>query len=104
MACAGALGFAHPCTRRWFETSFPAPTSAQAKGWPSIAAGDSTLLLAPTGSGKTLAAFLVALDRLMFREAPPPPKRRRKKGEAERWDRGARVLNLTPLKALGVDV
>ncbi len=103
-ASAGALGFAHPCTRRWFETSFPAPTSAQAKGWPSIAAGDSTLLLAPTGSGKTLAAFLVALDRLMFREAPPPPKRRRKKGEAERWDRGARVLYITPLKALGVDV
>ncbi len=84
------LAFAHACTRAWFEASFEAPTPAQAKGWPPITAGASTLLLAPTGSGKTLAAFLVAIDRLMF--APPPPRA------------GVRVLYISPLKALGVDV
>ncbi|MBX3276288.1 MAG: DEAD/DEAH box helicase, partial [Sandaracinaceae bacterium] len=84
------LDFASAPTRRWFETSFAAPTDAQAKGWPPITRGDSTLLLAPTGSGKTLSAFLVAIDRLMF--GPPP--------EAD----GVRVLYVSPLKALGVDV
>lgn len=78
-------------TRRWFESVFGAPTPAQEKGWPVLAAGESTLLLAPTGSGKTLAAFLVALDRLLF--GPPPP------GEGR-----CRVLYVSPLKALGVDV
>ncbi|MEM9071817.1 MAG: DEAD/DEAH box helicase [Myxococcota bacterium] len=86
----GALDFAHPCTRRWFGAAFPEPTLAQKKGWPSIWSGSSTLLLAPTGSGKTLAAFLVAIDRLAFGD-------RAKK-------RGVRVLYVTPLKALGVDV
>ncbi|MCB9594081.1 MAG: DEAD/DEAH box helicase [Sandaracinaceae bacterium] len=84
------FAFAHRCTRRWFETSFAAPTPAQSKGWPPITQGASTLLLAPTGSGKTLSAFLVAIDRLMFGPAP----------ERE----GVRVLYVSPLKALGVDV
>lgn len=81
----------HPPVREWFEASFAAPTGAQAKGWVPITAGRSTLLLAPTGSGKTLAAFLAAIDRLMF--SPEPPK-------AER----CRVLYISPLKALAVDV
>jgi ATP-dependent Lhr-like helicase len=85
------LAFAHRCTRKWFESSFEAPTDAQKKGWPKITAGESTLLLAPTGSGKTLSAFLVAIDRLMFRAD-------------ERRDEGVRVLYVSPLKALGVDV
>ena len=59
--------------RTWFTTSFPAPTDAQAQGWPAIAAGDHTLILAPTGSGKTLAAFLWGIDRLMTE--PVPEKR-----------------------------
>ncbi len=80
-----------PAVRRWFEASFASPTAAQAKGWPSIVAGRSTLLLAPTGSGKTLAAFLAAIDRLMF--SPEPPKNER-----------CRVLYVSPLKALAVDV
>src|SRR3989475_919171 len=77
--------------QRWFEASFPAPTRAQALGWPPILAGESTLLLAPTGSGKTLAAFLTAIDRLMF--TPAPEKKAR-----------CRVVYVSPLKALAVDV
>src|SRR5947208_3299795 len=81
----------HPPVQRWFEASFPAPTRAQALGWPPILSGESTLLLAPTGSGKTLAAFLTAIDRLMFTEAPAKKER-------------CRVLYVSPLKALAVDV
>ena len=77
--------------RAWFETSFAAPTDAQVKGWPAIANGDHTLLLAPTGSGKTLAAFLWAIDRLGT--TAPPPK-----------DRRCRVLYISPLRALAFDV
>src|SRR5689334_23440300 len=78
--------------RAWFESSFTAPTSAQERGWPAIAAGDHTLVLAPTGSGKTLAAFLWAIDRLG--QQPEPAKA----------DRGVRVLYISPLRALAVDV
>ena len=77
--------------RAWFEESFPSPTRAQALGWPPILAGESTLLLAPTGSGKTLAAFLTSIDQLMF--TPPPEGKSR-----------CRVLYVSPLKALAVDV
>ncbi len=78
--------FAEP-TRAYFRGAFGEPTSAQTKGWPPIARGESTLILAPTGSGKTLAAFLSAIDRLAF----------------ARENRG-RVLYVSPLKALAVDV
>jgi ATP-dependent Lhr-like helicase len=81
----------HPAVREWFASSFAAPTKAQQLGWPAIASGDSTLIFAPTGSGKTLTAFLWALDRLMF--TPRPPKEQR-----------CRVLYISPLKALAVDV
>jgi ATP-dependent Lhr-like helicase len=77
--------------RAWFETSFAAPTAAQEQGWPAISAGAHTLILAPTGSGKTLAAFLAAIDRLTT--APEPPK-----------DERCRVLYVSPLRALAVDV
>jgi ATP-dependent helicase Lhr and Lhr-like helicase len=79
-------------TRQWFEQAFDAPTDAQVHGWPAISAGDHTLVLAPTGSGKTLAAFLWALDRLMREPVPASPKQR------------CRVLYISPLKALAVDV
>jgi ATP-dependent Lhr-like helicase len=81
----------HPAVREWFTRSFDAPTGPQELGWPAIARGESTLILAPTGSGKTLAAFLWCLDRLMF--SPAPAKGRR-----------CRVVYISPLKALAVDV
>lgn len=77
---------------RWFADTFAAPTRAQSLAWPVIARGANSLLLAPTGSGKTLAAFLVAIDRIMFQ--PPPATA----------VAGVRVLYISPLKALGVDV
>lgn len=77
--------------REWFRSALGEPTRAQTLGWPSIARGESTLLLAPTGSGKTLAAFLAALDRLAGE--PEPPKAQR-----------CRVLYVSPLKALAVDI
>ena len=86
----GLEGF-HDPVHAWFSASYGAPTRVQALGWPAIRAGGGALLLAPTGSGKTLAAFLVAIDRLMF-EPPPEPGER------------CRVLYVSPLKALAVDV
>src|SRR6266568_8103142 len=86
-----ALTVFHPAVRDWFVSAFREPTRAQHLGWPAIANGDWTLIFAPTGSGKTLAAFLWCLERLMF--APRPPKERR-----------CRVLYISPLKALAVDV
>jgi ATP-dependent Lhr-like helicase len=79
-------------TREWFTGSFTAPTPAQAGAWASISSGDNTLVVAPTGSGKTLAAFLWALDRLASTPAPADPKLR------------TRVLYISPLKALAVDI
>ena len=87
-----ALDRFSPAVREWFTTSFPEPTPAQAQGWPAIAGGDHTLILAPTGSGKTLAAFLWGLDRC---SAEPPPEDR---------TRRTRVLYVSPLRALAVDV
>ncbi len=81
----------HPAVEQWFAESFGAPTPPQAQGWPAIAAGESTLIFSPTGSGKTLAAFLSCLDRLMF--SPVPAK-----------DARCRVLYVSPIKALAVDV
>jgi ATP-dependent helicase Lhr and Lhr-like helicase len=92
-AAAGeqALALFHPITAKWFRAVFEGPTAPQVEGWPAIARGESTLILAPTGTGKTLTAFLWCLDKLMMRTAP----------EAER---GCRVVYLSPLKALAADV
>jgi ATP-dependent Lhr-like helicase len=58
------LSLFEPPVQRWFSTVFAGATDAQKAGWPAIARGESTLILAPTGSGKTLAAFLACLDTL----------------------------------------
>ena len=90
-ASEAALALFHPITAKWFRAVFDAPTAPQVEGWPAIARGESTLILAPTGTGKTLTAFLWCLDKLMMQTAP----------EAER---GCRVVYLSPLKALAADV
>jgi ATP-dependent helicase Lhr and Lhr-like helicase len=92
MSSTGAFSDFSPVTRAWFDAAFAAPTPAQSGAWQAIAAGRNTLVVAPTGSGKTLAAFLWALDRLAT-STPPTEKRHR-----------CRVLYVSPLKALAVDV
>ena len=47
-----------PPVAAWFRETLGQPTPPQQMGWPAIAAGQNTLIVAPTGSGKTLAAFL----------------------------------------------
>nr|WP_240669686.1 ATP-dependent helicase [Actinoplanes solisilvae] len=81
-----------PATREWFTAAFAAPTAAQAGAWRAVGAGRNALVVAPTGSGKTLAAFLWSLDQLAREPAPKDPKLR------------CRVLYVSPLKALAVDV
>lgn len=86
-----ALKLFHPITAKWFRAVFEAPTAPQVEGWPAIARGESTLILAPTGTGKTLTAFLWCLDKLMLQTTPDT-------------ERGCRVVYLSPLKALAADV
>ena len=86
-----------PATQDWFRGAFSAPTPAQTGAWEAISAGKHALVVAPTGSGKTLSAFLWAIDSV-FRErmaAPEEPKK-----DAAR----TRILYISPLTALGVDV
>ncbi|MDO5286376.1 MAG: DEAD/DEAH box helicase [Actinomycetia bacterium] len=77
-----------PATATWFRATFTGPTVAQRGAWEAVSSGEHTLVVAPTGSGKTLSAFLWAIDRLLCGQAEP----------------GCRVLYVSPLKALAVDV
>ncbi len=88
---AEALNAFSPATRAWFGESFSEPTTVQREAWQAIARGEHALVVAPTGSGKTLAAFLWAIDRLHS-------------SGADAATTGTKVLYLSPLKALGVDV
>jgi len=81
-----------PATAEWFRGAFSAPTAAQSGAWDAISTGRHALVVAPTGSGKTLASFLWSIDRLISSTEHPPAKQR------------TRVLYVSPLKALGVDV
>jgi ATP-dependent helicase Lhr and Lhr-like helicase len=87
----GLTGFSS-ATTAWFTAAFAEPTRAQSLAWQAIGNGDNTLVIAPTGSGKTLAAFLWAIDKLASEPVPEDPKRR------------CRVLYISPMKALAVDV
>ncbi len=78
-------------TQAWFAAAFAAPTPAQAGAWDAISAGRHALVVAPTGSGKTLSAFLWSIDQLATQPVPEKKKR-------------CRVLYVSPLKALAVDV
>ncbi|WP_246741967.1 DEAD/DEAH box helicase [Actinomyces sp. HMT897] len=111
-----------PATRAWFASAFPGgPTPVQQRAWAAIRRGENALVVAPTGSGKTLAAFLAAINRLVQdaaseRDAPRDghgptgrPTRTASVGKARSRSarasrRGVRVLYVSPLKALGVDV
>jgi ATP-dependent Lhr-like helicase len=86
------LGRFSPATREWFDGAFSEPTAAQLGAWEAVSSGNHALVVAPTGSGKTLAAFLWAIDRLA--SVPPPEDALHR----------TRVLYISPLKALGVDV
>lgn len=81
-----------PATQAWFRGSFPAPTAAQQGAWEAISGGQDALVVAPTGSGKTLSAFLWGIDRLVREPIPEDPLHR------------CRVLYISPMKALAVDV
>ncbi len=100
--------FSRP-TREWFLGAFSAPTPAQEGAWNAISSGAHALVVAPTGSGKTLAAFLWALDRLLV-SAPAEPEElpgldaAAKPVRRKAPKRKTRVLYISPLKALGVDV
>jgi ATP-dependent Lhr-like helicase len=122
-----------PVTAEWFKAVFDAPTAPQRMGWPVIARGESALILAPTGTGKTLTAFLWCLDRLMLQDRQQATGNREQNGRElggegtrERKDRqqatgnreqkgrelggegardkGTRIVYVSPLKALAVDV
>ncbi|MFI5046038.1 MAG: DEAD/DEAH box helicase [Acidimicrobiia bacterium] len=84
----------HPAVAEWFRRRFPdGPTAPQREGWPEIEAGRHTLIAAPTGSGKTLAGFLQCIDRLYRAHA-----------EGADVEGTARVVYVSPLKALAVDI
>jgi ATP-dependent Lhr-like helicase len=91
---SGTVEGFHPAVAEWFRRRFPeGPTAPQREGWPQIAAGRDTLIAAPTGSGKTLAGFLVCIDRLY---------RAHERGQQVAGV--ARVVYVSPLKALAVDI
>ena len=95
-----------PATQDWFRGAFSGPTTAQKGAWESVASGRNALVVAPTGSGKTLSAFLFAIDRVFREKAPeapdatPPRRGAKKTANTTR----TRILYISPLKALGVDV
>ena len=89
-----ALEAFHPAVTAWFRRSFAAPTAAQAAAWPSIRAGQHTLVAAPTGSGKTLTAFLAAIDELV----------REGVAHGGALADATSVLYVSPLKALSNDI
>src|SRR3954469_14027282 len=87
-----ALAPFHPLVAKWFKEELGKPSAPQEKGWPAIASGDDTLILAPTGTGKTLAAFLWELNQLIVDGLKAP------------LGNSVQILYVSPLKALNNDV
>src|SRR3954465_10109603 len=86
------LGAFHPLVAKWFKEELGNPSAPQKEGWPAIASGDDTLILAPTGTGKTLAAFLWELNRRSVDGLEAP------------LGNSVQILYVSPLKALNNDV
>ena len=87
-----ALAQFHPLVRDWFTDTLGEPSAPQRAGWPAIASGSDTLILAPTGTGKTLAAFLWELNALITEGLEAP------------LANAVHLLYVSPLKALNNDV
>lgn len=102
------LGLFRPEVATWFRDVFAHPTAVQKAAWQAIAAGEHALVVAPTGSGKTLAAFLWAINNLV-EPAGQGTLALDSAGAAgsagaPTGHRRVKVLYISPLKALGVDV
>src|SRR5215469_9727836 len=82
----------HPLVRAWFRERVGSPSTPQREGWPAIATGAHTLILAPTGTGKTLTAFLWELNQLIVDGLRAP------------LGNAVRILYVSPLKALNNDI
>ena len=82
----------HPIIADWFRGRYGEASPPQRMGWPAIAAGRHTLILAPTGSGKTLAAFMWCIDELF------------RKSLHGTMPHGIHTLYISPLKALNNDI
>src|SRR5256885_1916108 len=82
----------HPLVREWFRDSLGSPSPPQEQGWPAIASGSHTLILAPTGTGKTLTAFLWELNNLVVDGSSAP------------LANAVHILYISPLKALNNDI
>src|SRR3954465_7175189 len=92
MPDSNALSAFHPIVSTWFTETLGEPSAPQRAGWPAIAAGSDTLILAPTGTGKTLAAVLYELDQLITDGLQAP------------LANAVHLLYVSPLKALNNDV
>jgi len=82
----------HPLVQTWFTETLGAPSAPQREGWPAIASGDDTLILAPTGTGKTLSAFFWELNALIV------------EGQERALANAVHILYVSPLKALSNDI
>ncbi|MGI8499423.1 MAG: Lhr family helicase [Gemmatimonadaceae bacterium] len=89
---SAALRPFHPIVRAWFAETLGMPSEPQRQGWPAIASGEHTLILAPTGTGKTLAAFLWELNQLIVLGLEAP------------LANAVQILYISPLKALNNDI